>query len=282
MSEALIVPPAESPTELKVSKVLEQHSDRLVAVLPEMFPAQRFNQLCLSALRKNKTLQNCNFFSLLDSMMGAAVLGLEPDTPAQQCFLIPYASECTLQLGYQGLITIAGRADINITCVDELRENDEFVCGRGTHPELTHHILTPHLKERGELLWYYCCHILSNGNTGYSLMTEEEVNDIRDFALSRIKEAWKREKSPWMLWPKMMAFKTVAKRDLKYLAKFAPAISTALDFDGRQEAGKYVTGEFAQQMGMRRAALAPPRVQIPGADLTGEGEADERNPIVEQ
>lgn len=52
--------------------------------------------------------------SFLGAMMTAAQLGVEPNTPLGQAYLIPYRNkgvmECQFQLGYKGLIDLAYRS----------------------------------------------------------------------------------------------------------------------------------------------------------------------------
>lgn len=51
--------------------------------------------------------------SFLAALMNAAQLGLEPNTPLGQAYLIPYKNksvlECQFQIGYKGLIDLAYR-----------------------------------------------------------------------------------------------------------------------------------------------------------------------------
>lgn len=51
--------------------------------------------------------------SFIAALMNAAQLGLEPNTPLGQAFLIPYKNkgnlECQFQLGYRGMIDLAYR-----------------------------------------------------------------------------------------------------------------------------------------------------------------------------
>lgn len=43
-------------------------------------------------------------------MMQAAQLGVEPNTPIGQAYLIPYGNQVQFQLGYKGLIDLAYRS----------------------------------------------------------------------------------------------------------------------------------------------------------------------------
>lgn len=63
--------------------------------------------------------------------MQAAQLGVEPNTPLGQAYLIPYRNhgqlECQFQLGYKGLIDLAYRSgEITSISAHEVCENDDF------------------------------------------------------------------------------------------------------------------------------------------------------------
>ena len=66
-------------------------------------------------------------------MMTAAQLGMEPNTPLGQAYLIPFynnkthCSECQFQLGYKGLIDLAYRSgEVSIIQAQVVYEHDSF------------------------------------------------------------------------------------------------------------------------------------------------------------
>ena len=82
--------------------------------LPSVITPERFTRMVFTALSSNPTLQECTPQSFLGAMMQSAQLGLEPNTPIGQAYLIPYRNhgrqECQFQLGYKGLIDLAYRS----------------------------------------------------------------------------------------------------------------------------------------------------------------------------
>ncbi|MTJ92728.1 MAG: hypothetical protein F8N36_07690 [Desulfovibrio sp.] len=68
--------------------------------------AERFARICLTAVRNTPKLANCTMESFAASMMICAQLDLEPNTPQQLAFLIPFEikrlgiTECQFQVGY--------------------------------------------------------------------------------------------------------------------------------------------------------------------------------------
>ena len=62
----------------------------IAKALPSVMTPERFTRITLSALSANHKLQECTPQSFLGAMMTAAQLGVEPNTPLGQAYLIPY------------------------------------------------------------------------------------------------------------------------------------------------------------------------------------------------
>ena len=91
----------------------------IAKALPSVITPERFTRMVLSAISTNPKLAECTPQSFLGAMMTAAQLGMEPNTPLGQAYLIPYKNhgtlECQFQLGYKGLIDLAYRSgEVNI------------------------------------------------------------------------------------------------------------------------------------------------------------------------
>ncbi len=73
--------------------------------LPSVLTVERFSRIVLSAISNNPQLAQCEPKSFLGAMMTSAQLGLEPNTPLGQAYLIPYRNnkrgvvECQFQIG---------------------------------------------------------------------------------------------------------------------------------------------------------------------------------------
>ena len=82
--------------------------------LPSVITPERFTRMVMTAISSNPKLAECTPASFCGAMMQAAQLGLEPNTPLGQAYLIPYRNhgklECQYQTGYKGLITLAYRS----------------------------------------------------------------------------------------------------------------------------------------------------------------------------
>lgn len=135
--------------EVKITKNMSI-PDMVKAMMPEIKKAlptvltpERFTRIALSALNNTPALQKCTPMSFLAALMNAAQLGLEPNTPLGQAYLIPYKNkgvlECQFQIGYKGLIDLAYRnGQMQTIQAQAVYENDEFSYEYGLEPKLSH------------------------------------------------------------------------------------------------------------------------------------------------
>lgn len=200
--------------------------DKISKALPSVLTPERYTRMVMTALSTNPDLQKCTPESFLGAVMQAAQLGLEPNTPLGQAWLIPYKNkgrlECQFQIGYQGLIDLAYRSgEISIIDAQTVCENDFFEYEYGLTPKLK---FKPAMKDRGEVIAYYA--MFKTKSEGYNfLVTSKE--DIEKFA-ARYSQSYNSSYSPWKRDFDEMAKKTALKKALKYAPKkseFARALS---------------------------------------------------------
>lgn len=183
--------------------------------LPSVLTPERFTRIVLSALSTNPKLAETTPQSFLGAMMTAAQLGLEPNTPLGQAYLIPYRNkgilECQFQLGYKGLIDLAYRSgQISVIQAHTVYANDEFEYELGLEPKLRH--VPCKNADKGEPVWFYGMFKTKDGGFGFEVMS---VEDVRRFA-KKYSKAYSSSYSPWTTNFEEMAKKTVLKRALKY------------------------------------------------------------------
>ena len=194
--------------------LLKRMHTQIEKALPSVITPERFTRIALTAYSRNEKLQECTAESFLGSMMQAAQLGVEPNTPLGQAYLIPYRNkgvmEVQFQLGYRGMIDLAYRSgEVQNIQAHEVYENDTFEYELGLEPKLRH---VPALKDRGNVILYYAVFKMTKGGVGFEVMSKEDV------------EAFAKKKSktygtgPWQSDFDAMAKKTLVKR----LLKFAP------------------------------------------------------------
>ena len=83
---------------------IKKMQGEIAKALPSVLTPERFTRITLSALSTNPKLAQTTPKSFLGAMMTAAQLGMEPNTPLGQAYLIPFKNhgvlECQFQLGY--------------------------------------------------------------------------------------------------------------------------------------------------------------------------------------
>ncbi|MCC3668063.1 recombination protein RecT [Terrisporobacter mayombei] len=199
----------KASTNAGMKQLMTKMAKEIEAALPSMISSERFQRVALTAFSNNPKLQQCEPMSFIAAMMESAQLGLEPNTPLGQAYLIPYGSKVQFQIGYKGLLELAQRSGkIKTLYAHEVRENDEFDIDYGLEQKLIH---KPLLKgSRGEVIGYYAVYHLDTGGHSFVFMTKQEI----------LEHAMKFSKTfkmgPWQTDFDAMAKKTVIKQLLKY------------------------------------------------------------------
>ena len=210
--------------------------------LPAVITPERFTRIVLTAIRGNKTLSQCDQASFLAAAMQSAQLGLEPNTPLGQAYLIPYKNnkkqciECQFQIGYKGLIDLAYRSgEVSIIQAQTVYERDEFIYELGLEAKLIH---KPCMKgDRGEAIAYYAIFKMKNGGENFAVMSKD---DVKKFAKEKSKAY---DDGPWKTDFDAMAKKTVLKQVLKYAPIHSESFATAMQNDERYLVVDKDTGE---------------------------------------
>ena len=198
-------------TIVEMVKALEPEIRR---ALPAVLTPERFTRMALSAINNTPELANCTPMSFIAALMNAAQLGMEPNTPLGQAYLIPYKNkgvlECQFQLGYKGLIDLAYRTGkIQMIQAHVVREFDYFEYQYGLDSRLVHR---PGTGDRGEITFIYGLFKLNNGGYGFEVSNKEDMNAFA----AKYSKSYGSKFSPWVDNYEDMAKKTVIKRVLKY------------------------------------------------------------------
>ena len=218
---------------------VESMKGEIAKALPSVVTPERFTRITLSALSSNPELQNTTPQSFLGAMMTAAQLGVEPNTPLGQAYLIPYKNkgvlETQFQLGYRGLMDLAYRSgEISVIQAHTVYENDEFHYEFGLNPVLEH---KPAMSDRGAPIAFYAVFKTKDGGYGFEVMS---VDDVKNHA-KKYSKSFSSAFSPWTTNFEEMAKKTVLKRVLKY----APLKS---DFARQVTADESIKTEISSDM----------------------------------
>lgn len=136
---------AKSEATSGLAGLLRSMQGEIERAVPKHLTGERLARITLTALRTTKGLAECTPASFAGCVMACAALGIEPNTPLGQAYLIPRENrrakvkECTLIVGYQGMMDLARRSGMiaGIQAVPVFR-GDVFRYSMGLTPELVH------------------------------------------------------------------------------------------------------------------------------------------------
>ena len=212
--------PKEAPKSIK--QWITAMEPEIKKALPSVITPERFTRMAMTALSTNPKLGECTPQSFMGALMNAAQLGLEPNTPLGQAYLIPFSNskknpktgqwdkvmEAQFQLGYKGLIDLAHRSgEFREIYAVVAYENDDFSYSFGLDRKLNH---VPANGDRGNPTHVYAVYKLTNGGFGFEVMTIDEVRKHANRFSKTVNNG------PWQTDFEEMAKKTVLKKVLKY------------------------------------------------------------------
>jgi len=197
-------------------EILIQRQDQISNACPENINIARVITFMNLAIAGKPGLRNCTRLSFLKSLVECVALGLEPNTPLNHAWLIPYGNECKFQVGYQGLITLAYRSDRIDTIMAEPAYKDEpFVHEKGLNPIIEHQPNYDVERDEHTLEYVYAYAYLKGATRPlYVVMPKKELDTYR--ARSKAGNA-----GPWGTDPIWMYKKTAIIQVCKMLPKSA-------------------------------------------------------------
>jgi len=240
--EARSAAPAKVSAAEIVRTTIDRQKPAFAAVLPANVDPDRWARLTLTAIKGAPDLMQAfgtvqGQTSVLLAAMQCATVGLEPNTPTQDAWILPRKNkgvwEGQLQIGYRGLLKLARRSgEIATVYAQVVREGDEFEFGYGIDgPWFTHR---PHPEawpddEESEaaVTHAYASVAYVNGGRDFEVMTKAQINRRRKSSASAGSSY-----SPWSQWYAEMARKTV----LRALAKRLPLTTEAAQVAATDEA----------------------------------------------
>ena len=204
---------AKKPASIK--DLIKSYEGQFAKALPSVMTPERFARIATTAVTQNPDLAKCTPSSFMGALLQACQLGLEPNTPLGQAYLIPYNNgragnkECQFQIGYKGLIELAHRSgELKSIESHVVYNNDVFEFEYGLEPKLKH--IPTQEADKGDVVWVYAVYHLVNGGYGFEVMSKADINAHRNkFSKAKNSPAWTNS------WDEM-AKKTVVKKALKY------------------------------------------------------------------
>lgn len=174
---------------------LEQYRGNVATALPPGFTGgvDRFMRIVRSAVSSNPDLAVCTSRSVAAAAILAAQLGLTPNLMGQ-CWILPYENkkmrryEAQFQVGYKGLIELAGRAGIEIRAAT-VKASDFYCEEQGLAPKLEHR--KPLEGERGpSVRWYAIAEHTEWARPRFESLDRAEVERFRKASKSPNGPGW--------------------------------------------------------------------------------------------
>lgn len=211
---------------LLIKDLLESYQGDIARALPSVITPERFTRIALTAIINNDKLLASTQASIVGALFVAAQLGLEPNTPLGQAYIIPYknnktgALEATFQIGYKGILDLAHRSgELKSVQAHTVHEKDHFEYELGLDPKLKH---IPADGDRGKIKYVYAVYHLKSGGYGFEVMSVADIERHRKtFSKAANSDAWVKT------WD-AMAKKTVILKALKYAPMKSDFIQAAV------------------------------------------------------
>lgn len=228
----------------------------IARALPRHVTPERMARVALTALRTTKDLLSCTPESFLACIMQASQLGLEVNTPLGHAYLIPRKNrknntlDCTLIIGYQGLIDLARRSgQVRGLWAFPVYEGDSFRVTYGLKPGVEHEPKFDGPRNAGTLRYVYAAAKLTdNEDPVFIVLTKSEIEGYRKRGASGAGVS-----TPWDTDYEAMALKTAVRRLYKWLPK-SSEMARAAEVDEGQELGRASTFDPEVEEALKRGA----------------------------
>lgn len=172
---------------------------------------ERVVTVAFTTIAGKEKLLECSARSLVKVIVEGSLLGLSFDPHLKQAYIVPFAGEATLIIGYMGLVKLARQGGI-LSYVDAhcVYEKDAFDFALGLEPYLTHK--PPAQGPRGKMTGVYAVGILTDGTKVFRYLSAEDVEFYRLKSPARDKSD-----SPWNSDIQSMWRKTAIRRLIGYM-----------------------------------------------------------------
>lgn len=227
------------PQQEQIGKLLDRMKEEFGKALQRTIEPEKFVRVALTAINKNEKLKKCTQPSILGALMDCAQLGLEPNGPLQEAYLIPYDDKrsgqtiCQLQIGYRGFAKLAHRSG-KVAAIEAnvVYERDRFDYMQGSEAWIKFQRSLD--KDRGERKAVYCVVRMKDGSFAQDIMPIHDSYAIRDRSQAWAAFTKYQKKGPWNTDEDEMHKKTCFKRLSKYL-DLSPELHQAVQLDNEVE-----------------------------------------------
>lgn len=174
---------------------------------------ERFLRLLWTAIQKTPKILNCTIQSVSSCAYDMVALDLSPGSLFAEAHLIPFKDQCTLILGWKGLMKLVirgGAVKRFETCI--VYEGEPFSLTRGLHPDLVHTPdIDPKKRVLDKIVGAYSIAVYHDGDREFNFMTRKEMDKTGDAAIAKAKG----RNTPWTTHKEEMYKKTVIRNHCK-------------------------------------------------------------------
>ena len=202
----------------QMASLIQKMTQEIARALPKHITGDRMARIVLTAIRVNPKLAECTQASFIGCVLSCAMLGLEPNTPLGFSYLIPRKNnknggklECTMQIGYQGMVELAGRAGVNVFA-HAVRKGDVFRYELGDQPKVHHVPSDDENREEQPITHAYAVAVSPDGRRSFRVLTKAQIEQRR----ARSPAA---NEGPWITDYEAMCLKTVVRAHFKWMPK---------------------------------------------------------------
>jgi recombination protein RecT len=222
--------PRNGAAKTDLPAMLEKLRPEIARAVPRHINPDRMLRIALTCLRMNEDLMKCSPASFLGAVMAASQLGLEIGGPLAQAYLLPFKQECTLVVGYRGMLNLARRSGL-VTSIYayEVREGDKFMYRLGLDPTIEHEPSADAEREMKPITHVYAVARIKDADPVFMVLTKAQVDTYR-------KRSRASGSGPWVTDYVAMALKTVVRRLFTWIPQ-STEMATAAAIDEAPERG---------------------------------------------
>lgn len=213
--------------------LVERMMPQIKNALPKHVSPDRMARIAMTAVRQTRDMELCTAPSFVGCVLQAAQLGLEPNTPMGHAYLIPRKNkklnadqrECTMIIGYQGMIELARRSGmVSSIYAYAVREGDDFEYELGLNPNIRHKPSEDPTREDKPITHVYAVAAMRDSSDRvFVVLSKAKIEAHR-------KRSGTPDEGPWVTDYEGMALKTAVRQLFKWLPKSAEiARAEALD-----------------------------------------------------
>ena len=270
-----------------VSGWMAKNREALIRAFPSTIDVDRFIRTVSGAIARDDKLQRCSWTSLMGAVIQSGLIGLEPNSPLGEAYLIPYGEKVQLQISYRGRCTLAIRSGYVATIeADVVYEADDFDWQRGTNSFIRHKRSLA--DKRGAFVCVWARVVMTNGQERFEIMSPADIEHVK-----KSSRAAEKKGSIWEKHPDEMRKKSVVIRITKMVPMSAEAAAAdhievqqdthgkidyrdAIDIVGvpvvdpeDSETGAPGTAVGAKSDSIGELPLTPPKGSKPSGAVTG-------------